>query len=254
MTFWQRCNVRTREAIVETAGILFVGACAYFPEVAGALWRWIGDSKEQLLTIGTIVLAVATYLLFRKTADMASATVALADAAKADSLQSDRQHQQLLSGQLDIKELAIKLETRQSRDAAADGPPISGETWEQRLYLNGILQNVGSGPALTGKISVRFPDITVANVPLGKTRLERRVGAFASGERAPLNTPDGIPVSWPIVGLSRPLRSNEMPQVVVRLEWTTIFNGVGWVEYTAEIDVRFFRRESIHMPDYVPAS
>ena len=142
-------------------------------DVIASLWDWLGSPKEQLLTIGTIALAIATYALFRKTADMADASRQMAVAAQQDSIRSDRQHQQTLSGQLGLNVPYFDISF----------VPGMGST--QRIALRGVVRNVGTGPALGVKL-VLSVNLRAFGFPL---ETEHSLGVIPSGGKIILGEP-----------------------------------------------------------------
>jgi hypothetical protein len=66
--------------------------------LAREAWKFIGENSTQLLTILTLVLASATFGLFKRTAMLADATKQLARETVNSALLTDWHHQQSLSG------------------------------------------------------------------------------------------------------------------------------------------------------------
>ncbi len=202
--WWRSLGQQLHEDIFTLSVFLIAGSVLPFSDRwAGLLaWVWIGlgTSKEQLLTILTGVLAVATYGLFRRTADLAQRT---ADAG----LLADMHHQQSLSG-LIVMQRAVVIFA--SRESGGQLMPI--------LQLRGDLRNVGFGPALD--VVVHLHHKSTGNGS------RSRFGALYQDQAVDLNK---MTTNAPIVLSTEPVGDREAADfgtlVDASIKWSNVFGG-----------------------------
>jgi hypothetical protein len=200
--------------------------------------------------LGTAALAVVTYGLFSKTAGMAKATVAMAQAAQADSIRSDRQHQQTLSGMLAIKDLRVMLGAPQPYNPEGKGWTPATGLWQQEFRITGSVRNVGNGPALGVTLMVTLPSaIRVVGGDTFHSFFVRAIGGLAPNEQVELSEIHGPPFT--ITRLVAGLQSVDLVKGNVTVNWRTVFDAFGSVKYVI-FDKWGNYTEQVKPPAYVP--
>jgi hypothetical protein len=175
--------------------------------LAREAWKFIGENSTQLLTILTLVLASATFGLFKRTAMLADATKQLARETVNSALLTDWHHQQSLSGVMVLSRarvifrLEMRLDSRRSL-----------------LQLNGQLRNVGFGPAMRVRVVAHHP-------PSGQTRV-LRYAAMSVGDCDVLEqNPKAIVFDMTDIRGTAPELADDDRHFTVAIRWENIFGG-----------------------------
>jgi hypothetical protein len=232
--WWRALGRQLHEDILTLCLFLTLGSAFLVPNRWGGLvgWVWgesgLGGTKEQLLTLGTMALAAATYGLFRRTADLAAETQVLARRTADAGLLADMHHQESLSGVMTVSDLYIS-DVPGPTMRGPDGPP----SYRCTIVLAGTLRNVGFGPALKVTMSLIHQGV-------GYAAIERR-GTFPPGKEEKLEgLREMATVTWaqrPLSFISEPMTENWGVDVlddglVLRVECVNIFGAPQVTTYT----------------------
>ena len=196
----------------------------------GRTAEWTTGFATIALTLVTTLLAIATYGLFERTAEMAKATNDALELSRQESDRENERHQQSLSGILAVNNMRL---TNGNPEGDSDGQAWSPQSgpWKQDVYILGDVRNVGFGPALGAKISVY-----VSNIPFSSGALSHQwsveIGTWNAGDSHHVGpeASDLQTVEY-LRKLSRPLNEADYANAKILVEWRTLFGQLQKTEY-----------------------
>ena len=160
-------------------------------------------------------------------------------------------HQQNLSGIATIS--SIRLETADQpipyNPSQGSWTPATGR-WSHKVEVFGQLRNIGAGPVLSVKMTLEIPAVPFAS---GTAPFHADLGFrdWKAGDAIDFGfSPGQMPAAFDLIDLSRGLRPGDLVGAIVRLDWTTIFNGHGW-ETNVVVEPGKIEQQK-YLPDYVP--